>query len=233
MPRLIDFMSPMCQFTETWLKPTNLLETICQAPAQVVKKISDFLVWERWDLPPKGSITLSHSPSGKQTLIQDHLGEIPLPSVALFDFCGSMVRGLKAPQPWTCCPHSQLWLRSPGKLDLHCRNAWMSQPCSHPVVKPGIAQPGALTCQLLPLLSIPKALGANPPRLFQLGTSFFPLLKVRSCVNCQETPSPEALGLLKFTLTPEQLPKPHLESFTRAKIPRGEQLTWHSWGIYW
>lgn len=93
--------------------------------------------------------------------------------------------------------------------------------CTTPVKPPGIAQPGALTCQLPPLLSIPKTLGANPSRLFLLGYSSFFLPKVRSCVNCQETPNPRVLGLLKFTLTPEQLPKTHLESFICAKNTRG------------
>lgn len=56
-------------------------------------------------------------------------------------------------------------------------DAWAVLPlhCTTPVKPPGIAQPGALTCQLPPLLSIPKTLGANSSRLFLLGySSFFP-----------------------------------------------------------
>lgn len=102
--------------------------------------------------------------------------------------------------------------------------------CTAPVKPPGIAQPGVLTCQLPPLLSIPKTLGANPSRLFLLGYSSFFLLKVRSCVNCQETPNPGVLGLLKFTLTPGAAAKNTPGVFHLCKKPHVEhaQSVWRS-----
>lgn len=77
-------------------------------------------------------------------------GNSPCPcgSVWIWWFQG---RSLKSPQPWSCCPGSQLWLRAPEKSDLHCRNALMLPlHCETSWNCP------AWSSHLHPLFSIPK-----------------------------------------------------------------------------
>lgn len=119
--------------------------------------------------------------------------------------------GLKSPEPWTCCPGSQL-------CSQHPENRILVQKCFDvPAMLP-------LHCEILlelPSLELspspsafhPKDLAANPCRLFLL---LFSHLKVPWCGNCQETPSPR-LGLFKVHSDPRELPEAHLEPLIRVR----------------